>query len=56
MDASQRVVHLETSASVSPRLMSTLGKSDGLTGLTLSVAEARGAARYGCRVWRPARD
>ena len=45
IDASQRVVHLETSASVSPRLMSTLGHSDGLTGLTLSVAEARGAAR-----------
>ncbi len=45
VDASQRVVHLETSASVSPRVMSTLGHSDGLTGLTLSVAEARGAAR-----------
>jgi len=45
LDASQRVVHLETSASISPRLMSTLGHSDGLTGLTLSVPEAHGAAR-----------
>lgn len=45
IDASQRVVHLETSASVSPRLMSNLGRSDGLTGLTLSVPDARGAAR-----------
>lgn len=45
IDASQRVVHLETSASISPRLMSTLGHSDGLTGLTLSVPEAHGAAR-----------
>ncbi|MEQ1730003.1 MAG: TRAM domain-containing protein [Vicinamibacterales bacterium] len=45
MDASQRVVHLETTASVSPRIMSNLGRSDGLTGLTLSVPEARGAAR-----------
>ena len=38
LDASQRVVHLETSAPINPSALSGLGMSEGLSGLTVSAA------------------
>jgi len=38
LDASERVVHLEGTTNMAPRALSSLGKSDGLTGLTVSSA------------------
>jgi len=40
VDASQRVVHLETSTLMKPAALSGLGMSEGLTGLTVSVPTA----------------
>jgi len=45
IDASQRVVHLDTATPISPRVMRGVGMSDGLTGLTVSVPQGRGAER-----------
>ncbi|HUS60999.1 MAG TPA: hypothetical protein VMY34_02310, partial [Acidimicrobiales bacterium] len=42
IDASHRVVHLETPAPVAPRVLSALGMSEGLTGLTVSMPPGRG--------------
>lgn len=42
IDASQRVVHLETSSPISPRVLAGLGMSEGLTGLTVSAQQGRG--------------
>lgn len=42
IDVSHRVVHLETSSSVSPRVLTGLGMSEGLTGLTVSAHQGRG--------------
>jgi len=42
IDASQRVVHLETSTPVNPSALSGLGLSEGLSGLTVSVPPGRG--------------
>jgi 23S rRNA (uracil1939-C5)-methyltransferase len=42
MDASHRVVHLETQTAMSPRMLRGLGMSEGLTGLTVSAAQGRG--------------
>jgi 23S rRNA (uracil1939-C5)-methyltransferase len=42
IDASQRVVHLETSLPMNPRALSGLGMSEGLTGLTVSELQDGG--------------
>lgn len=42
IDASGRVVHLETSSPISPRVLAGLGLSEGLTGLTVSAQQGRG--------------
>jgi len=42
VDASQRVVHLETHSPLSPRMLTGLGMSEGLTGLTVSGLHGRG--------------
>jgi 23S rRNA (uracil1939-C5)-methyltransferase len=42
VDASQRVVHLESVSPLNPRTLSGLGHTDGLTGLT--ITSARGSA------------
>ncbi len=42
IDASQRVVHLETATPTSPSTVAGLGMSDGLTGLTMTAAAGRG--------------
>ena len=54
IDASQRVVHLETQTAMTPRLLRGLGMSEGLTGLTVSETQGRGMRR-GRRVRRSAR-
>ncbi len=41
MDASHRVVHLETQTTMSPRMLRGLGMSEGLTGLTVSETQGR---------------
>jgi 23S rRNA (uracil1939-C5)-methyltransferase len=41
VDASGRVVHLETSSPVNPRTLAGLGMSDGLTGLTVTGRDPR---------------
>jgi 23S rRNA (uracil1939-C5)-methyltransferase len=43
IDASQRVVHLDTPSPISPRALSGLGMSEGLTGLTVSVLQGGGS-------------
>lgn len=45
IDASQRVVHLETSTPVGPRVLRGLGLSDGLTGLTMAGPQGKGPGR-----------
>ena len=45
IDASQRVVHIETSTPVGPRVLRGLGLSDGLTGLTMVSPQGRGLNR-----------
>jgi 23S rRNA (uracil1939-C5)-methyltransferase len=45
IDASQRVVHLEVAVPIGPRVLRGLGLSDGLTGLTLTQAQLKGAER-----------
>ncbi|HUR34262.1 MAG TPA: TRAM domain-containing protein [Vicinamibacterales bacterium] len=42
IDASQRVVHLDTAVALAPRVLGGLGLSEGLTGLTVSTAPGRG--------------
>lgn len=42
LDASERVVHLEGTATIAPRALSSLGLSDGLTGLTVSTPQGHG--------------
>lgn len=42
IDASERVVHLDTSLPISPRVLAGLGLSEGLTGLTVSAQQERG--------------
>lgn len=42
LDASERVVHLDGATNVPPRALSSLGLSDGLTGLTVSTAQGPG--------------
>lgn len=42
LDASERVVHLDGTTTIAPRALSSLGLSDGLTGLTVSTLDGRG--------------